>query len=292
MWLWVADAGATKTDWCCICEGGQRHFFHQPGLNIEVQGWEAAQQHFASLQALQLPRPERVYYYGPALHDEAARQQVQALLAQALALPEKQITVYHDLLGAARAAWGPRAGLVGILGTGSNCAFWDGAAISWQRGGHGYLLSDEGSGADLGRHFVGALLHEEVPSDLMEAFWAEGALGDPSVTSPLALRKAIYSSAYPSRLLAAIVPFLHRHVSHPWVEALLRERFSAYVRRTWMAWRGLKSIRYIGGVARTFAPLLAEVTQAYGGQWEGVVRSVIEALADYHVQQGALLDSV
>lgn len=289
MRFWVADAGATKTDWC-VCEGKQCSYFQQPGLNIEVQGWEAARGHFAELRLVGVPLPEKVYYYGPALHAPEARLQVRNLLAQALGLSEGQVEVYHDLLGAARAAWGTAAGLVGILGTGANCAFWDGKALIWQRGGHGYLLSDEGSGADLGRQFVGALLHDEVPTTLARAFWAEGRVGEISLADPLALRKAIYNAAQPSRLLAAVVPFLHKHVAHPWVEALVRERFSAYVRRTWLVWRGPKRIRYVGGVARAFAPILAEVTQAYSGQWEGVVPSVIEALAEYHAERGAVLD--
>lgn len=286
----MADAGATKTDWC-ICErGGHCAYFQQPGLNVEVQGWKAAREHFAALRNIGASTPGRVYYYGPALHEAEARSQLRKLLAEALSLPESQVEVQHDLIGAARAAWGSAAGLVGILGTGSNCAFWGGKAIVWQRGGHGYLLSDEGSGADLGKHFIGALLHEEVPAALAEAFWAEGFLGEIPLTTPLALRKAVYASAYPSRLLAAIVPFLHRHAEHPWVAALIRERFSVYVRRTWLRWQGPKRIRYVGGVARAFAPILAEVTQAYGGRWEGVVPSVIEALARYHAEQRAVLD--
>ncbi|MEN2992847.1 MAG: hypothetical protein ABDH91_04760 [Bacteroidia bacterium] len=281
--MWLLEVGATKTDWLIgTPQGLVRHTLQ--GLNTEAEGWKAAEAYIERLQQVQklygFARPRHIWYYGPALHEAEARQRLQSLLAEAFGLPREAVEVAHDLLGAARAAWGEAAGIVGILGTGSNCALWDGQALIQQAGGHGYLLGDEGSGADLGRHFLSALLYAEVPADLEAAFWAENPY--PEASAPLRLRQKAYTSARPSAFLAGFAPFLARHQRHPWVKALVSERFTHFHRRTWRRWGIRKPIRYIGGVARAFAGLLEATTCAEGGEWGGIVVDTAEALWAYH----------
>jgi len=276
---WVADAGATKTDWV---ELHTRHAFQTEGLNIEIEG-EAQARNKLLIAAQRLEaygRLTEIHYYGPALHRAATREVLQALLTAATGLPREKVHVYHDLLGAARAAWGKSAGIVCILGTGSNCAAWDGENITRQAGGHGYLLGDEGSGADLGRSFLSALLYDEVPTELQEAFWRWNPFSN--VQNALDLRSAVYASLRPSAFLAQLAPFLSGQVQHPWVQALVRQRFQAFIQRTWGRWQSGEKVRYVGGIARAFETLLREETLRHGGQWAGTIPSVAQALAEYH----------
>ncbi|MCX8111636.1 MAG: hypothetical protein N3E49_00340 [Bacteroidia bacterium] len=281
--LWVADAGATKTDWMGV---ESKEPLRTEGLNAEVEGWEAAQTKlYAAAEMLrgQGASIGEIHYYGPALHSEAARSSIQVLLIKAFQLPPDRVFVYHDLLGAARAAWGAHSGVVAILGTGSNCALWEGQTIQKQAGGHGYLLGDEGSGADIGRCFLSALLHGEVPRDIETDFWRENPY--PEASAPLELRRLAYRSQRPSAFFAKFSYFLHSWKAHPWVVALVKGRFAAFIQRTWAIWGVQRPIRYVGGVACAFSDVLREVTEAYGGRWEGVVSSVIHSLLRYHVQR-------
>ncbi len=274
--FWLAEAGATKTDW--LRSDGIRQRF--PGFNIEVEGGaEAAEKHFTTIrQALvesAWPWPETLYYYGPALHNAENKDTIRAVLKSVF--PEiAHIQVEHDLLGAARAAWGKAAGIVCILGTGSNCAWYDGEQIVRQRGGHGYLLGDEGSGADLGKSLLSALLHDEMPEDLRAQFLKRYS------QSPLELRAAAYRSSRPSAFLASFAYFLSEHQAHPWVKNLVQNRIEAFVKRTWGRWETGEPVRYVGGIARAFADLIEEVTRAWGGKWDGVVSDPAENLLQFH----------
>jgi len=274
--FWIAEAGATKTDW--LRSDGIR--LRLPGFNLEAEGGRAAaQKHFAAVRAAltqaQWPWPKILYYYGPALHNTENITIIHRILQEVF--PEiGEIVVAHDLIGAARAAWGRERGIVCILGTGSNCALYDGEKIRRQRGGHGYLLGDEGSGADLGKHLLSALLHEELPEDLVEAFRARYP------QSPLDLRKEVYLTARPSAYLAGFAFFLSAHQGHPWVQALVKSRLEAFVQRTWKRWAAPDPIRYVGGVAMAFAPLVEEVTRTAGGLWAGVVSDPVEKLLQFH----------
>lgn len=278
--MWVADAGATKTDWA---EVETLWHFSGEGLNVEVEGWPAAREKLlTSIQALRAAgkQIDVLHYYGPALHREEMREKMRRLLAELLEVGVEQVWVYHDLLGAARAAWGAQAGIVAILGTGSNCALWDGRQILRQAGGHGYLLGDEGSGADIGKTFLSALLHQEVPTEVEEAFWKWNPFTE--ADTALAWRTLVYASKQPSALLGSIVPFLAQNQYHPWVKALVRNRVEVFIQRTWGPWASKFGVRYIGGVACAFESLVREVTQDYGGQWGGVIPQVWKALAAYH----------
>ncbi len=275
MSCWIGEAGSTKTDWV----NAQGEIIRQPGFNIEIEGEAVAYEHFQVTRQKLLEAgwglPETIYYYGPALHSAFNREKLRALLAQTF--PEvREIQVEHDLLAAARASWGFEPGIVAILGTGSNCAWWNGHAFERQAGGHGYLLGDEGSGADLGKHLLSALLHGELPSDLATAFAAQFP------TSPLALRQAVYRAVRPSALLASFAPFLSAHLSHPWVKALVLDRFRSFIRRTWGRWPDKLPIRYVGSVALYFAPFLEQATQELGGKWDGVIPQVALSLLAYH----------
>ncbi|MCS6789579.1 MAG: hypothetical protein NZ580_01155 [Bacteroidia bacterium] len=288
--VWVVDAGATKTEWVSWREelGDEAYSFRSDGINPEVEGWEQVRKNlqkyaYQLLEEQDFPAPTEIYFYGPALHAPASRQQMEQLLREIFKIPpQRKVEAYHDLLGAARSAWRRKPGVVAILGTGSNCALWDGENIQAQRGGHGYLLGDEGGGADLGKHFLSALLHDEVEEDLVRLFFKENPF--PEAVDALTLRRMAYASLRPSAFLGKFAAFLAHHQRHPWVQALVRERFRLFARRTWKHWKTDYPIRYVGGVANAFSSILEEVTREEGGQWGGVVENVAEGLLRYHLR--------
>ena len=65
------------------------------------------------------------------------------------------------------ACYGNTSGLIGILGTGANTAYYDGTILHQKAPSLGYLLGDEGSGAHLGRLLLSAGLRDELPTDLL-----------------------------------------------------------------------------------------------------------------------------
>ena len=64
---------------------------------------------------------------------------------------EARIGVDHDIRIALAGGLAGRPGIALIVGTGSSCYGRNGAGQTWQTGGWGSLVADEGSGHDLGR---------------------------------------------------------------------------------------------------------------------------------------------
>ena len=86
------------------------------------------------------------------------------------------IKVDSDLMAAARALFGERAGIACILGTGSNSCMFDGDRIVDNVPPLGYILGDEGSGAVLGKLFLNALFKRALPASVCDDFFAWSGL--------------------------------------------------------------------------------------------------------------------
>ena len=71
--------------------------------------------------------------------------------------PSASCYIELDLLAAARALLGQRAGFAAILGTGTNSCLYDGHAITDNIDSLGYILGDEGSGCAIGKKAFGRL---------------------------------------------------------------------------------------------------------------------------------------
>ena len=168
--LLLADSGATKTDW---------YIGNNPtdGLQFQTEGINPFHQSpsiiCTILEKQLLPHLpvspascHRIFFYGagctPAKSLEVARM-LQIFFTNA------QISVESDLLGAARSACKDHPGIACILGTGSNSCLYDGRQIVRNIPPLGYILGDEGSGAYLGKRFIGDCLKGQLPEKLRHA---------------------------------------------------------------------------------------------------------------------------
>lgn len=163
----IADAGGTKTDWCCVCRDGSNQVrFKTPGFNPNyLSGDEIRKDIIEGLpQNVSLTDIEEVYYYGSGV-TELLRGSVQSSLSSIFTAAT---TVYadSDLLGCARAVLGHGPGFVGILGTGMNSCIYDGENIAFRIPSFGFIMGDEGSGAYIGKKFIVDYLRGKMPEEV------------------------------------------------------------------------------------------------------------------------------
>ena len=121
------------------------------------------------------------------------------------AWPGTQVHVGTDLLGAARALHGDHPGLVLVLGTGMSCGHYDGRSIRKAMPSLGWILGDEGSGADLGKRMVTDGLAGRLSKELSQVLFPEG-LERGNVL------QQVYRSAAPQAYLAAFAKRLRSRV--------------------------------------------------------------------------------
>ena len=243
----IADSGSTKTRWALANDPDTVAV--TPGLNPrltpETDVPAAVRHMLADLPAAAEAR--EVWFYGAGCGTD----DMQARVAEWLHadLPAATIHASDDLLGACRATCGHDAGLVGILGTGSNLCHYDGTLIDRQWTSTGYLLGDEGSGNHIGRRLLKDYLEGTMPDALAALFHADYPMSHAEFLLHL------YQQPYPNRFLASLAPFAARHRGNAYVDTLLAECFDAFLAQ--VARHGLPAaspLHLVGGLTAPFAP--------------------------------------
>lgn len=275
----IFDCGSTKTSVVLISSDGTPiHFSLSNGYNAISGGDD-------ELYALILPCKEimsvsshlkEVYFYGAGCATSKACNRVLSQLVRLFT--NASITVDTDMLGAARAVCGHTSGIVGILGTGSNSCTYDGSRITANISPLGYILGDEGSGAVLGRIFLGMLLKNRFPAILRQKFEAQYHMDIPEIIT------RVYRSQRPNAFLASFAPFIAENSHMPEVSDFLFNEFTRYVTHNLMNYPEFPSlpVHLVGSIAVHFREFIGKAIQASGGHIGNVTDTPIQGLATYH----------
>jgi N-acetylglucosamine kinase-like BadF-type ATPase len=272
----IADSGSTKVDWRAIHSDGSVQKITTAGINPFFQTEE---QIVYELQQHLLPdisaSVNEIHFYGAGVSSPDQVKILQDCFRKVF--PKARTNAYTDLLAAARALCGNKPGIAGILGTGANSCFYDGAQIVDNVPACGFILGDEGSGAVLGKKFVADYLKRQLPADLNTIFSQKYNLTYGGVV------ERVYKQPFPNRYLATFSVFLNENRNHPYVDKLLRTSFEEYFVRNIMQYDYKKhKVNLVGSVAYHYRDILEDVARKLGIKIGHVLKSPIDGLAEYH----------
>ena len=272
----VADSGSTKTDWRLIDGSGSIEQGQTQGLNPLFND------HKTITEVLQKELPPawlslditNIEFYGAGCAGDQAKLVAQAALKAVF--PMAEINVASDLLAAARSVCGHKAGIVGILGTGSNCCFYDGAQIIKHVPPLGYVLGDEGSASDIGKAFVKLYLRNELPENIVNK--VHHKLG-----SREEIIHRVYQEAKPNEYLASYAQIVGEFQKEPLMAQIVVSSFDAFLNLIDKLDQPPGStINFVGSVAHHLSDLLQKVVKKHGYRLGRVVQSPIAGLTLLH----------
>lgn len=273
----IVDAGGTKTTWCET--GGDNEpirVIKTSGINVSAMTADAVRAVVENELLPQLGGCSRfgaVHYYGAGVVSDADRR----LLAGVLGRLADNVDVNGDMLGAARAVLGTQGGIACILGTGSNTCLYDGLDIVDNVPGMGYILGDEGSGASIGRRFVGDLFKREYPDEVSREWDAETGLDFAAVVD------RVYRRPGANSFLGSVVPLVRRLTSVPAVGAMVADEFDRFFRRNVIKYDGsVRRVGLVGSVALHFAPEITAAAEVYGYEITAIMSDPMPGLIKYH----------
>lgn len=274
----IADSGSTKTDWCLTASETVPQRMSTQGVNPFFQTDEQIcgilhDELLPQILSSSVGRISEVHFYGAGIRPEM-RERMKGILNEAF--PRAKIEVESDLLGAARALFGHGEGVACILGTGSNSGLYDGQTIIANTPPLGFILGDEGSGAVLGKLFLGSLCKGLMPNGLLEEYLAETQQKISDVI------QTVYRQPLPNRYLAGTSRFIHSHIHVEEVRKLVVDNFRAFFRRNIVQYgRHDLPVRAIGSVAWYYQEQLKEAAQLEGFLVDQVLQSPMEGLVRF-----------
>ena len=276
----IVDSGSTKTDWIALDERNELIIETQTqGLNPQVLSDQILEERIINNYDLYKPRKEvsQIFFYGAGCGTQPPRE----LLAKVLTgiFPNAAITVKEDTFAAVYAAADPGSeSIVCILGTGSNCSYFDGSSIEQRIISLGYILMDDGSGNYFGRQLLRDYYFNKIPTDLAKIFEASFDLSSETIKTNL------YKKPNPNTYLAKFARFLIENKDADYSQGLIKKGLNLFVKNQVLQFENATAIpiHFIGSIAHYLKDELTQVLKENGLSIGKVLRKPIDGLVEYH----------
>ena len=278
--LAICDGGSTKADWIIRTADGRLIPVTTPGFNPNYDSVERISSIVRHELADKLDENlcGSVYYYGAGCGEPDRISIVEQALSAVFS--RASIAVKSDLLGAARATCGEKPGITCILGTGSNSVLYDGQQEADHVTNLGFLLGDEGSGAQIGKRLVQAYFYREMPPELHPVMRKVCPNGRQDMLSK------VYGGGVPAAFLASFVRLFADQHDHPFVQQIVKDCFREFLLRHVCKYENheMLPVHFVGSVAWFFKDTLNETLNEMHLHKGVVLRRPIENLCKYHLQ--------
>jgi glucosamine kinase len=278
----IADSGGSKTDWRFVQKDGAIGQAAAPGFNPYYQPVDDLKN---DIRDILLPKingfhdqVDKIFFYGAGV--SSLKNQLTIKTALLEFFPDAHIEIGWDLLAAARALCGREPGIACIMGTGSNSCLYDGHNIIDNVANLGWILADEGSGANIGRKFLVDYLRKKLPTVLEKQFHDRFPL-----TREEFLER-VYQHEKPSAFLASFAKFIFQHLKDPYCYKLIYDSFEEFYENNVMKYPNYKTLKihFTGSIAFYFSDVLRQVANDKGLTVKNILEAPIAGLTLYHTQ--------
>ena len=276
----IVDSGSTKTDWIALDGKNQISFETQTqGLNPQVLSEQIIEERIVNNYDLYRHRAsvEKIYFYWAGCGTRPPREILKNLLQEIFSNAE--IDVKEDTYAAVYAATvSGEESIVCILGTGSNCSYFDGAEVEQRITSLGYILMDDGSGNYYGRQLLRDYYFNKIPSKLAKVFENSFDLSSENIKTNL------YKKPNPNTYLAKFARFLIENKENEYSQQLIKKGFDLFARHQILQFDKAKNIpvHFIGSIAFYLQDELREVLENLGLSLGKVLKKPIEGLVEHH----------
>jgi N-acetylglucosamine kinase-like BadF-type ATPase len=277
----LVDSGSTKADWISIDETGKILFTTQTlGLNPEVLNKEEIITRVNDRFDISLNKENvtHLFFYGAGCGTDRMKNFLTEVFKEYF--PNATVVVHEDTYAAVYATTPKNEkAIVCILGTGSNCSFFDGKILHQKVQSLGYIAMDDCSGNQFGRQLIRDYYFGKMPTNLASEFEKTYDL-DADV-----IKNQLYKQPNPNAYMATFAKFLILHKDEEYCQKLVRKDMQVFVDNYITQYENCKEvpIHFIGSIAFYLKEELKEVLESNGLKIGNVLRRPIDGLIDFHI---------
>jgi N-acetylglucosamine kinase-like BadF-type ATPase len=277
----LVDSGSTKADWIAIDDNGKVLFTTQTlGLNPEVLDKAEI---IARLDdkfdiSHNKDKATNLFFYGAGCGTDRMKNFLADVFRKYF--PNALVTVHEDTYAAVYATT-PKdeQAIVCILGTGSNCSYYDGKVLHQKVQSLGYIAMDDCSGNRFGRHLLRGYYFNKMPKELAKEFQEEYNV------EPDYIKNNLYKEPNPNAYLATFAKFLIKHKDTDFCKQFIYAELEDFVENYIKQFEECTKIpvHFVGSIAFYLKDELEETLTKHGIKIGNVLRRPIDGLIAYHV---------
>lgn len=277
----LVDSGSTKADWIAIDDNGKVIFTTQSlGLNPEVLQKEEIIVRLDDKFDISHNKDKatHLFFYGAGCGTDRMKdfltQVFQDYFSNAI------VSVHEDTFAAVYATT-PKdeKAIVCILGTGSNCSYFDGKILHQKVQSLGYIAMDDCSGNRFGRHLLRGYYFNKMPKELAQEFQEEYNL-DPDY-----IKNNLYKEPNPNAYLATFAKFIIKHKDNDFCRKHIFAEMEDFVENYIKQFENCHEVpvHFVGSIAFYLKEELEQVLNKHNITIGNVLRRPIDGLIAYHI---------
>ena len=276
----IVDSGSTKTDWIAIDDGGNKLFETQTlGLNPQVLTEYILEERIINNYDLYQVRKEvtKIYFYGAGCGTEPPKQLLKKVFTPIFV--NADLNIKEDTYAAVYSCCKPgEKAIVSIIGTGSNCSYFDGNKIHQKVISLGYVLMDDASGNYFGRQLLRDYYFNIMPKELGIKFENKFNL------KAEVIKDSLYKKPNPNTYLATFAKFLIENKDLKYSKELIKKGFTLFVENQINQFENSNkvSLHFVGSVGFYLQENLKTVLESKGLKIGKVIKKPIDGLVSYH----------
>ncbi|NGM61858.1 hypothetical protein G5B30_08015 [Sphingobacterium sp. SGG-5] len=278
----VIFTGSRYADWRLAEKGRVLHGFRTVGINSYIQDENFINQLLNKNTELlyNAERIKRIFFFGAGASSKERQDKIARVFSSFF--KNARVKVSHDLVASALSTFGDEKGIIGIIGSGSNAAYYTGKKVVENNYGLGYILADEGSTNWLARMMLKDFLIDSLPSGIKEKLLAKHNIDRKVILD------RIYNSPNPNIFLTSFAEFFFENKTDPYITALVKRGLNLYVKTYLLPLADSypdSTIHFTGSVANNFPEWIREIGAENGLHIKTIIREPIQNLIKYYINK-------
>jgi N-acetylglucosamine kinase-like BadF-type ATPase len=276
----IVDSGSTKTDWIAIDDNGLIIFeTFTLGLNPQVLTEYIIEERIINNYDLYQNRKKvsKIHFYGAGCGTKPPKDLLSKVLK--LIFINSDFDIKEDTYAAVYSCCKPNEkAIVSILGTGSNCSYFDGKKLNQKVTSLGYVLMDDASGNYFGRQLLRDYYFNRMSAELENKFKSEFDL------EAEVIKDSLYKKPNPNTYLAKFAKFLVENKNLEYSKQLVRKGFDLFIENQIEQFENHKNVNlhFVGSIGYYLKDELKEALDNKNLKLGKVLRRPIEGLVAFH----------
>ncbi len=274
----IADSGSSKTDWAAI-HNNKQITFSSKGYNPHFVGAEFVTEDLNNSLPIDIHTEfvQQVFFYGAGCVSRESQEKLISIFKGVF--KNADVSVRSDLLAACRALYGDEQGIAAILGTGSNCCFYNVESMTQKNLSLGFLMGDEGSGGNIAKRVLTKCLYHDLPDDISKDILGVNKEEYSSFITHL------YHQSPVNTFIASFFPKVLNHKDNLQVKECIMDSLQSFFDNHANRYERAYPISFVGTIAEIFSEELKVLASKNGFQVGKIIRKPIDGLVQYHLDR-------